>query len=106
MRNGKGKGPTTFDFETSYEAVAGNGEEEVRVTGSIDPGEEPTGPTYDCGGTPGCGPTIDEFHIFVKIAGQWAEIEDREGKMADDLFDEIMESFGDDGPDCDGPERE
>lgn len=75
-----------FDFETTY---AG---ELVRVQGSVDPGEPATGPTYDCGGTPGCGPTIEDFHIFDE-AGK--ELEDDDEFILSVLEAEIMERAAD-----------
>ena len=36
---------------------------EVTLSGSIDPGELPSGPTYSCGGTPGVEPFVEDMDI-------------------------------------------
>jgi hypothetical protein len=37
---------------------------EVSLSGSIDPGELPSGPTYSCGGTPGCDPFVEDMDVI------------------------------------------
>lgn len=81
------KKPNEFDLElNTKDGVA------VRIIGTVDPGEAPTGPTYDCGGTPGMPAHVDDYKVFDEN-GQ--EIDDSEGKILDDLEDEILESFAD-----------
>ena len=36
---------------------------ELTLSGTYQPGEAETGPTYDCGGTPGCGPSVEDLDI-------------------------------------------
>lgn len=36
---------------------------EIALTGTISPAEAPTGPTYSCGGTPGCDASVDDVDI-------------------------------------------
>lgn len=76
-----------FDFETILRG------HDVRVTGSIDPGEAATGPTYDCGGTPGCGPSLDELNVFLihkRKDGRFVERELHDDFMKE-LEDKIIE---------------
>lgn len=97
-----------FDLVLLYDF--GNGNEDCRVTGSIIPGEPPTGPTYDCGGTPGCGPELEDLRFYrdERKPGEkkpvWVEIEDDDGaiqkSMTDDIFEASSQDY-DDGPDPD-----
>ena len=73
--------------------------ETIHAVGSITPGEEATGPTYDCGGTPGCGPEIDECELTDENGDI---IEDPDGKILEAIEDQIFESVDDEG--CDGPD--
>ena len=93
-----------FDMELVYDG------ESIRVEGSIDPGEKETGPTYDCGGTPGCGPSIEDFkaYSFVPSAipgcGAWVEIADTEAilkALEDEIMETVYDELCDDGPDPD-----
>ena len=97
-----------FDLVLIYDF--GQGNEDCRVTGDLIPGEAATGPTYDCGGTPGCGPELDDLRFYrderkegSKVA-VWVEVEDDdnniEKSMTDDIY-EAMEKDWDDGPDPD-----
>jgi len=36
---------------------------EIMIEGDVDPGEAPTGPTYDCGGTPGHDAFVEGFDV-------------------------------------------
>ena len=80
----------SFDMTLVYDG------EEVRVKGTIDPGEPETGPTWDCGGTPGCGPSIDDFNVF---RGDGSKIEDTDGKIFAALEDEILRRASEDAAD-------
>ena len=82
----------SFDLEVTYDG------ETLRAFGTIDPGEAPTGPTYDCGGTPGCGPTIEDV-TFTREDG--SEIEDPCGKILAAVEDDIMEQAGEESEDAD-----
>ncbi len=81
---------SNFNFDTILRGRS------VRVEGSIDPGEAPTGPSYACGGTPGCPASIDDLSIFLirdRKDGKRAERElaDPKGKLYDELEYAILE---------------
>jgi hypothetical protein len=77
----------SFDMTLTWEG------ESIQAVGSIDPGEAATGPTYDCGGTPGCPAMVDEVQFFAEDG---SEIEDPDGKILAALEDTIMERAGED----------
>lgn len=81
-----------FDVDCIYDG------ETIHAVGTIEPGEAATGPTYDCGGTPGCGPEIDEC-VLTDESGN--TIEDPDGKILEAIEDQIFESVEDEGEDPD-----
>ena len=79
----------SFDLEVVYDG------ETLRAVGTIDPGEPETGPTYDCGGTPGEPAHVDEV-IFTRDG---IEVEDPDGKILAAVEDDIMEQASQDAQD-------
>ena len=79
-----------FDLTVIYDG------EELRAVGTIEPSEPATGPTYDCGGTPGCSAYVEEV-TFTDSDGK--EVEDPDGKILAAVEDDILEKSGDDGDD-------
>lgn len=77
---------TDFEMELRWDG------EDILFVGKIEPGYPATGPTYDCGGTPGEGPSVTDY-TFTNEAGE--EIEDPDGRILDALEDKILEAYQD-----------
>jgi len=77
---------TDFGMELTWDG------EDILFVGKIEPGYPAQGPTYDCGGVPGEGPTVTDY-TFTNEAGE--EIEDPDGKILDALEDKILEAYQD-----------
>ena len=81
------KRPTSFDFELEYEGHS------FRVVGTVDPGEPATGPTYDCGGTPGCGPCVENLSIELIRKRKDGTVKKRDLGEASSKLMEALEPF-------------
>ncbi len=77
--------------------------EDIRAVGTIDTGEPPTGPSYDCGGTPGFPAHVDDVKFF---AADGSEIEDPDGKILAAIEDEIIEKASEQFADDDASAQE
>lgn len=51
-------------FTMPFEVERGRATVEYEVEFEIDPEEAPTGPTYDCGGTPGCPASVSSKTVY------------------------------------------
>ena len=80
----------SFDLEVVYDG------ETLRAVGTIDPGEPETGPTYDCGGTPGCSAYVEDCKFTYENG---VEVEDPDGKILAAVEDDIMEQASQDAED-------
>ena len=79
-----------FDVHVTYDG------ESLRAVGTIEPAEPATGPTYDCGGTPGCSAYVEDVK-FTDENG--VEVEDPNGEILKAVEDDILEQAGSDRDD-------
>jgi hypothetical protein len=78
-----------FDIKTDYRG------HKLRLIGRVSPGYPERGPSYDCGGTPAEPAEIEEISISMVRGKKERPLEDRNGDLADALYDTVMEALAD-----------